>query len=79
MGYVDGVLVSDYLGLSADIKVNYTFLLVQNASNIDNMQSDGLMGLSPLNNISDFMDYLYEAKHIKVFMVFVKVIIMMIG
>ena len=66
MGYVDGVMIQDYIGLTPEIKVNYNFLLVQNASKIENMQSDGLMGLSPLNNISDFIDYLYDSKHIQV-------------
>jgi len=65
VGAVDGVLMSDMIGLAPDIKVNYTFLGVKQAVNLDSYNADGIAGLSPLQNTSDLIDYLFDAGHIK--------------
>jgi len=68
-GFIEGNVTYDFVGLTAapNIKVNYTFTLVNNASDLEGSQQDGIMGLSPQNNVSDFIDHLYNDGYIQVF------------
>jgi len=66
-GFIEGNETVDMVGLAGapDIKVKYTFTLVDNAADLEGSQEDALMGLSPQKNVTDFIDLLYDAGHIK--------------
>jgi len=56
------------VGLNAapDIRVKYPFTLVDNAADLEGSQEDAIMGLSPQQNVTDFIDLLYNAGYIEV-------------
>lgn len=60
-GKIDGHVSYDLLGLNSGPRVNYSFTLGFNDSDLKTFVADGILGLSNDNSVPNFVDFAYDS------------------